>query len=273
VYQLLLKKHVVPFAVILGVFSFSGCEKKFDSFIDPVQSAPVIMDASSSIALINTDTINIGTERKPDDLLTIRGVASMRVIHPEGKKEISAVKYSIFTDQSSSSLGEGDLNDNGNPPDRTANDSIYSGYIEFQINRVLVGKLVLSLWSENSTGRISNTVFLPLTIVRLNRAPVISDLVAPDTINLAETTSFHISIKVVDSDGQQDIKSMIRFTPSGKMLPLAPYNDSIYVETVSLVPPPALGSYNFRFRAADRSNDSSNVVTQPIIITKQAIGN
>ena len=271
--QLLFKKYVVPFAIILSISSFSGCEKKFDSVIDPIQSVPVVMDASSSITVLNTDTINIGSERKPDDLLTIRGEASIRVSHPQGKKEISAVIYSILEDQSLSVIGEGVLNDDGILPDRIANDDVYSGYTQFQLKRVLVGKLVLSLWSENSTGQLSNTALLPLSVVRLNHAPVISNLSAPSTVNLAATTSFNISIKVVDPDGQEDIKSMLRFTPSGKVLPLSPYNDSIYVETVSLVPPPLLGSYHFRFRAVDRSNDSSNVLTQTIVIVNEVVVN
>jgi hypothetical protein len=271
--QLLLKKHVVPFTVFLSIFYFSSCEKKFDSIIDPNQNAPIIIDASSSITVINTDTINIGDERKPDDQLTIRGVASIRVFHPQGKKEISEVKYSISVDQSSSIIGEGVLNDDGILPDRIANDSIYSGYIQFQIPRVLVGKLTLSLWSENYAGQLSNTALLPISVIRLNHAPVISDLIAPSTINLATDTSFNISIKVIDPDGQKDIKSVSRYTPSGKVLPLSPYNDSIYVETVTLIPPPALGTYLFRFRAVDRSSDSSNVLTQTIVIKNEAITN
>lgn len=231
------------------------------------------MDASSSLTIINTDTMNIGNERTPDDLLTIHGEASLRVSHPQGKKEISAVKYSIREDQSLSVIGEGVLNDDGILPDRIANDDIYSGYTQFQIKRVLVGKLVLSLWSENSTGQVSNTALLPLSIVRLNHAPVISNLNAPSTVNLAATTSFNISVTLIDPDGQEDIKSMLRFTPSGKVLPLSPYNDSIYVETVTLVPPPPLGPYNFRFRAVDRSNDSSNVLTQTIVIVNEAVVN
>ena len=94
--QLLIEKYLFPFAVILFLLSLSSCEKKYDSVIDPSDSAPVAMDAFSSISIINTDTINIGDVRKPDDLLTILGVASIRIFHPQGKKEISAVKYSII---------------------------------------------------------------------------------------------------------------------------------------------------------------------------------
>ena len=270
--QFLLKHYTVPFAVVIGIFLFSSCEKKFDSILDPVQNPPAAIDASFSLSVINTDTINVGNVRKPDDALTIRGVVSIRVFHLQGKKEISAVKYSI-KDQSSSIVGEGTIHDDGITPDRNANDSSFSGYAQFQIQRVFVGILNLSIWSENNAGQMSNTAVLPISIIRLNHPPLISDLIAPSTINLATTTSFDITVKVIDPDGQNDIKSVSRYTPSGKVLPLFPSNDSTYIETVTLVPPPDPGSYLFRFRAVDRSNDSSNVVTKTIVIINDAIAN
>ncbi len=76
------------------------------------------------------------------------------------------------------------------------------------------------------SGYKSNTLILPLQIVRLNHPPIISDLVAPDTINLSTTTTFNESLKVLDPDGQDDIKSVLRFTPSGKILQLQAITDS-----------------------------------------------
>jgi hypothetical protein len=76
-----------------------------------------------------------------------------------------------------------------------------------------------------------------------------------------------MSLKVIDPDGQSDIRTVFRLTPSGKVLQLHALNDSIYGENVSLSPPPSLGSYLFRFASLDRSNDSSNVLTKTIVIT------
>lgn len=112
----------------------------------------------------------------------------------------------------------------------------------------------------------STVVLLPLQIIRLNRAPVISNLFAPDTVSISQR-SFTISVKVIDPDGQGDIKSVLRFTPSGKILHLYAYNDSIYAETVSLDPPPKLDSYLFHFLAVDQSNDTSNVLPKIIVVT------
>ena len=265
--QLLLKIFLFPFAVALSFIFLSGCEKKYDTVINSVGSAPFVSDAISSLTIINTDSMYIGFERKINDLLTIEGIVTIKVSHLEGKKEISAVKYSVMLNDSLSILGTGLLNDEGILPDSIADDSIYSGYVQFQFERVLVGKLTLSLWSENQTGDLSNTILLPLVIVRINHPPIISDLIAPDTINLATTTIFYNSLKVLDPDGQGDIKYVLRFTPSGKILPLHAANDSIYAEKVDLNPPPSLGPYIFHFCAVDRSNDTSNILTKTIVIT------
>ena len=265
--QLLLKIFLFPFAVGLSFVFHSGCEKKYDTVINSAGSAPIVSDATSSLTIINTDTMYIGVERKENDLLSIEGIVSIKVSHLEGKKEISAVKYSVMVDDSSSILGTGLLNDEGILPDPIANDSIYSGYVQFQFERVLIGKLTLSLWSENRTGDVSNTILLPLMIVRINHPPIISDLIAPDTVNLATTTTFKESLKVLDPDGQGDIKYVLRFTPSGKILQLRAANDSVYYEDVTLIPPPDLGPYTFRFCAVDRSNDTSNILIKTIVIT------
>ena len=266
--QLLLKINYFLFAILL--LSISGCEKNYNAIIDSTGNAPTLNDASFSASVINTDTINVAGKpvHSPDDLLTIREIVKVRVVSSDGEKEIAIVGYSVTNDNFSSSLTEGGLHDDGIFPDVKANDSVYSGYIDFQIQRVVVGAFSINLWSEGTTGYKSNTIILPLQIVRLNRPPIISELIAPETINLSTTTTFYISLKVIDPDGQNDIKSVLRFTPSGKILQLhAAPNDSIYEEQVSLNPPPSLGSYLFRFCAVDRSNDTSNILTKTIVIT------
>ncbi len=267
--QRLLKNRFFLFIAILIQLSISGCEKNYNTVIDSPGSAPTIKDAYFSISVVNTDTINIAGQslRSPDDTLTIRGIAEVKPISFGNEKEIPIVGFSVNNFNFSSPLAEGVLHDDGVYPDAKANDSVYSGYIGFQIQRSFIGAFSINLWSESSTGYKSNTLILPLQIIRLNHPPIISDLIAPDTINLSTTTTFYNSLKVLDPDGQDDIKSVLRFTPSGKILQLHATNDSIYTEQVALNPPPSLGSYLFRFCAVDRSNDTSNILTKTIVIT------
>lgn len=237
-----------------------------DSVIDSPGGVPFVFDATTTLSHINTDTINIGAERKPGDVLTLLNPVTIKVVQPEGGNGLSSVKYSVAFDESSTILGEGTLSDNGISPDLVQNDGIYSGNAQFQFERVLVGKLTLSIWSENNAGNKSNTYLLPLILMRLNHPPVISDLSAPDSLSLSITNTFYIQLKATDIDGQGDIKSVLRFTPSGKILPLQAVNDSIYAEWVTLVPAPSVGPYLFHFRAVDRSNDTSNVIAHTILI-------
>jgi hypothetical protein len=268
VHQLVNKYIFLSIVITFVIFSFPGCEKEYDAVIDTNSSIPAISDAVFSPSIVNTDTINVAGQamRYPTDLLTIRCYAKIRVVPSSDHKETSIVGYSLNNFQFSSSLKEGALHDDGVMPDIVANDSIYSGYVDFQIQRVIVGTFLLNIWSENSSGYKSNTIILPLQIVRLNHPPVISNLTAPDTVKISQQGSFSISLKAVDPDGYQDIKSVLRYTPSGKVLALSAINDSIYYETVSLIPPPSLGSYLFSFRAFDGSNDSSNVLTKTIVV-------
>jgi hypothetical protein len=271
--QLLHRNNSFLFLIVLSLLSISGCEKKNDAVVDPNNNAPELSNASFSISIVNTDTMNIaGQGHSPDDTLTIRGNANVSVVFPGDNKETSSVRYSVTNSSFSSPLSEGELHNDGVIPDAKANDSIYSGYIEFQIQRVIVGTFTITLWSENTTGDRSNTILLPLQIIRLNRPPVISDLEAPDTVNLAVIKDeFLIKIKVIDPDGQGDIRGMMRFTPSGLITRFYPLNgnidtDSIYTERVGVIPRPDLGAYLFRFRAVDRTTDSSNVLTKTIVV-------
>ncbi len=106
-YQLLIKNFLFSSAIFFGFIFLSGCEKQYDTVVDSVGTAPILSDASFSLSIVNTDTINIGTVRNPDDQLTIRGVALVKVAHSEGASEIKRVQCSIVKDQSFSSSGDG----------------------------------------------------------------------------------------------------------------------------------------------------------------------
>jgi hypothetical protein len=268
--QLYLKKYSLLIVVIfLCILSPFGCEKKYNTILDSTVSAPIILDHNFSLTVIDTDTITLGTKPDPEDILTIKGFASVKVEHPDGEQYIKAVRYSVISDPSSPPIGEGLLYDNGISPDQNINDSIYSGYVEFTIYRFEVGYFYVNIFCEGYTDYRGNSIIRTLRITRINRPPVISNLYAPDTVSLSRQSTFTTSLKVIDPDGQSDIKDVFRFTPSGKTPRLYAYNDSIYGETVSLTNPrPDVGSYLFRFRAFDRSKDSSNVLYKTIVVTE-----
>jgi hypothetical protein len=284
--RLLLKNNF--FIIIILLICISGCEKKYGAVIDSPGSAPTIKGGSFSISVVNTDTINITgqTLRSPEDTLTIRGIAQVSIDSSAGGMNIANVGYSVTNIDFLSSLTEGTLHDDGLPPDAKANDNIYSGYIEFQVQRVFVGTFSVNLWSESTGGYLSNTVILPLQIVRLNHPPVLSNLLADSLISISgiDQKFIQITITATDPDGQSDIRMVYfdSFKPNGSPASGNPFlmyddgdfsgvsgdskaGDGIYSLKVGL--PTITGTYRFEFHAVDRSNDTSNSIIKNIVVT------
>jgi hypothetical protein len=287
--QFLLDKYIFPFAVVLGVLSFSSCEKNYDTVIDSAVSTPVASDPKFSLSKVYTDTIyNSKGVKKPDDTLTIRGFASIMVSHAGGKTEIAAVRFSLIDNQSSSHVSEGILLNDGIFPDQNAFDSVYSRSIDFQIRRVFVGKMMLSLWSEDRSGRLSNTYLLPLEIIRRdNQKPFLSNLTMDSLVVVSDADQFlQLKIKASDPDGQSDILKVFfnSYKPGGSPSVGNPFQmyddgnenqlsgdmiagDGIYGIIVRLPATATIGKYRFEFHAVDRSLDSSNVIIKNMEIT------
>jgi hypothetical protein len=277
--QLFLKKSIFPFFLtIILLLLFLSCEKEGNVLVDSAGSSPILMDANFSLSTVNTDTINIGSERNPYDLLTIRGIASVKVVHPEGETGIKSVTYTVLKNLDSSPNGKGVLQDNGVSPDIAANDSIFSGYAYFQVYRIDIGNYCTSITSESNTGHRSNTVLFSFKIVRFNHKPVISNLQAKDTLRLGALHK--LTIQVSDSDGLGDIYSVGYFSlkpdgsyaNDGKLIPMFDdgrpaypsgdlvANDGIYSYLTNVPYDAQIGTYTYTFYAIDRSRDTSNSI-------------
>ena len=284
--QFLFANNSFLIIITIILFSFSGCEKDYNTFIDSTGSAPALSEPNFSISVVNTDTINIKGQpvRSPDDILTIGGVAKARVVSVGGEKEISAVGCSITN--SSFLLAESLLHDDGIFPDATANDSVFSGYIEFQIQRVVVGTFSINLWSESTSRYKSNTIILPLQIVRINHPPILANLVMDSLISIKAITQkyFQIVIQATDPDGQSDVRMVYfnSYKPDGSPSSGNPFylydngdingisgdymaGDGYYSLRTGI--PTYTGTYRFEFHAVDRSNDTSNTIIKKIVVT------
>lgn len=291
--QLRLKIFLFPFAVGLSFIFLAGCEKKCDTFVDSVGNAPVVSDARFSLNKVYTDTIyNSEGVKKPDDFLTIRGLASILVSHVGGKMEIAAVRFSLKDNQSLSLVSEGVLLNDGIFPDQNLFDSVYSRSIDFQIRRVFVGKMTLSLWSEDQSGSLSNTFLLPLEIIRRdNQKPFLSNLTMDSLVFVSDKDQFlQLMIKASDPDGQSDILKVFFNSykpPNGSPSIENPFQmyddgneelhgdmtagDGFYGSIIKLPANTRIGIYRFEFHAVDRSLDNSNVIIKNIEIKKMEI--
>ncbi len=217
------------------------------------------------------------------DVLTISLNAYARVV-PGALTPISSVQYTAKSENGSNVLTAGNLADDGNPPDTQRNDSLYSGRITFQIVRSTVGVLRVELIAEDAAGFKSNSVLLPLQIIRTNLPPVLSQVIAPDSLRLAvQDTTIKIRVTAKDTNGLADIKSVYfdSYLPSGspsQSNPILLYDDGthgdaaaadgVFTREVLFPSTASLGTYRFEFRALDNLNAASNVLIHRMTVVQ-----
>lgn len=272
----------VPVAICLFIVGF-GCEKKQSSLIDYVGSPPVLLQTSVTPSSINSDSINVGTSRSPDDVLSLSTFVTAEA-KSDSDNPISAVRYDLSAPSDNQSISTGELFDDGAIPDAKKGDGVFSARVAFQIKRVDIGAFKLAITAEAQNGFQSNTVIVPLTIFRGNKSPILSDLEAPDTVKLgSESQLLTLHVRANDADGLSDIAN-VEFnsfkpdnTPSGGN-PFQMYDDGspnhgdekggdgIYSLIITLPPTVQTGTYRFEFQAFDRSNAASNILIQRITV-------
>lgn len=261
-----------------------GCEKKQSGLIDSIGSPPVLLQTSISPSSINSDSINVGASRSPDDLLSLSAIVTARV---DGAPDnpVAAVRFVVSSPIDNQSVSNGQLFDDGVGPDVKKGDGQYSAKLAFQIKRVEIGVFRIEISAEGQNGFQSNTNIVPLTVYRGNSVPVLSDLNAPDTVTLGSQTQLLIfHVRANDPDGLSDIATVVfnSFKPDNSPSGGNPFRmyddgdlsnhgddkagDGIYSLIVTLPPSVQTGTYRFEFQAFDRSNAGSNILIQRITV-------
>ena len=257
----------------ISLFAFS-CEGTHSEIIDTLGIPPQITGATLSPSVVNSDTINIAAERKPEDILPYSVNVTTRIFHPSGQDHIIEPRVTFGRSSRTLDISGTDLRDDGIFPDLSVGDSIFTGRLQFSLMRSEIGSFYAESSAFDTEGYVSNTIRVPFTLLRLNQPPTLSNLQAPDTVNLSIQSSFLITVQAADPDGLSDILSVTRMTPSSLVLFLndngingdVTSGDGVYTETVSLSPPPPVGSYAFTFKATDRSNAASQVINKTIVV-------
>ena len=262
--------------VISAMLIFASCERKENSVVDSGGIAPLIAQVAISPSFINSDTMNVGSIRQPDDVLTITTTLSAR-IQTSTLIPIS-VNYTITSSDSLRIVSSGTLQDDGRAPDQTEGDGIFSGKASFQIRRVQIGTYAVQVSAESDRAYRSDAIILPLTVFRGNHPPIISDLVGPDTVQLGNQSQV-ILLRVIarDADGLTDVARVVfnSYKPDSSASGGNPFlmfddgltshgdvkaGDGVFSLLVSLPSNTQLGTYRFEFQAFDRSNEPSNIV-------------
>lgn len=280
-------RSVWPRLPVLGLMILGlACERANNAVIDVSGDIPLLTSVVVSPSSINTDSINVGPNRQPEDTLHLKIAIVAQVRPPAGSQQSSSVLFSLFPGGSTTPLALGQLADDGSDPDQSRGDGTYSGWATFQIERVEIGTYQVEVTAEAQSGFRSNTLIVPLQIVRGNHPPLLSDLQAPDTIRLASHDQLlMLQVSASDPDGLGDIQRVLfnSYRPNGTPSSGNPFQmfddgddshgdltrgDGIYSLTIVLPSTSQIGTYRFEFQAFDRSNEGSNVIVHPITVTQ-----
>lgn len=232
----------------------AGCGAPED---DSLNTSPVIVRVDAPSRLTGTDTV--------------------RVYAFDADGDPVSLNYTAF-DQSGQTVTDPFFKipaDDGTSGDAAAGDGVYSGYLNSSVLQDLPSNLFrFQFQLRDIRNGLSKPVDVDIESCTPGAAPVISNLIAPDTVRTNLDSTFIISLQAHDADGLFDIVSVTRTTPSWLILPLrddgthgdTTPGDGIFTETVSVIPTTPAGDYLFRFKARDCAGLESNELQKTIVI-------
>ena len=170
--------------------------------------------------------------------------------------------------------------------DTAKGDNTFSNKYPFS-QSFLNGKYTIQYYlinSNNNTELVAEHNFI-YNNNHADAAPVVSNLVAPDTVSLnsGATTDINLSIQVADSNGLNDINIVFfnSFKPNGDPATGNPFlmyddgnilhgdavaGDGIYSLIISLPSGTNKGTYRWEFQARDRGKKTSNIIIHNIVV-------
>ncbi|MFH0736602.1 MAG: hypothetical protein V1773_19080 [bacterium] len=183
------------------------------------------------------------------------------------------------------------LLDNGNSAengDITAGDNYFSAIIPM-LPEIASGKYIIEYFVNYELGKQDITQKIAVHQFSYdngsaNYAPIIADVIAPDTVVVTPPKAVIIlSVAVSDSNGINDISNVyfITYRPDGTTNGNKSYlldngnvaangdaiaGDGRYSLIIEVTPSNAKGEYTFEFRARDKGNKLSNIINHKIVI-------
>jgi hypothetical protein len=197
------------------------------------------------------------------------------IISPDGNI-LNSAPISLFDDGNNTLHG-----------DVTKGDNTFSNKYPFS-QSYLNGKYTIQYYLTNNNDKVSlvaeHNFIYDNNIADI--APIVFNLVAPDTVSLNTglTTDINLSIQVADSNGLNDIDIVFfnSFLPNGNASSSNPFimfddgkpehgdavaGDGIYSLIVSLPPTGVTkGTYRWEFQARDREKKTSNIIIHNIVV-------
>ena len=265
-------KITILLFLLLASLTYLGCEKDFDSVIDqtPANFQVIGVRTIDSVRYIPGDSLVLLTVtfNSSSDLRTV----FVDIFASDGNK----------LNQNSFSLLDNGKTENG---DFSAGDNTYSN--KFPLSQFYPnGIYTIKYFAEDKNNSVKQVAVQNFKYDngQANIAPVISNLVAPDSakIDTIKTLIF-LSVKAEDQNGQSDIESVFFnsfIPPNGTPSSNNPFilhddgvngdqtlGDGIYSLIIELPPTGVTtGNYRWEFQARDRGKKLSNIIIHNIVI-------
>lgn len=218
------------------------------------------------------------TEIAPDSSFDF--LITAEVGDPQGLSDIKHVTYQFFPPAYPNPTREDSLQDNGSDGDVLAGDGTYSVSLSSNIINQ-AGDYFFRIEAEDKAGNKSTANVVAIRgVFRNPQAPVIANLVAPDTVQIIPNGVVKIlmSIDVSDPQGLSDI-NFVRFRsflPGGNEATNSPFDladdgnssvtgddvagDGTYSILINLPSNTTPGDFRFVFQAEDKSGKESNII-------------
>jgi len=248
--------------LLLLLIIIIGCEQTFDNIIDAVQN--------------NFQVISVGpTEdviyQPEDSLITI-------TINFSNSSEVTNVFCDVFaSDQSKLNSSPFQLFDDNN-------DNLFLN--EFPLSQFYPNGIYnIKYYVKNADKTLQQVALASFKYNngQDNEPPVISNLIAPDTVAIGSDTTFiQITLDVEDANGLNDVEFVWfdSYLPNGNpssQNPIAMFDDGTNGDVTAgdgtysrivILPPVGVtkGTFRWEFQAIDRSGESSNIIDHFVLI-------
>lgn len=261
-------KKIIPLVLLLIL---PGCEKKYDTVIDTssytyrvtsVKTFPVYKYAVGDSLL----TLNIGFNSSENI------IAVYFDLYSSANKKLNSAPVQMF---------DSGFEEHG---DDVKGDNIFSNKFplsQSDPNGIYEVRYFVSDKSA-STNQVA-TIQFRYDNSQENVPPVISNLIAPDSVALSDTGAvpIFISVDAFDENGPGDIELVFfnSFLPNGSPSSGNPFimyddgtngdivaGDGTYSLVVGLPPTAAKGTYRWEFQARDRTKTLSNKIIHNIVV-------
>jgi hypothetical protein len=232
-------------------------------------------------AAVYPDSVKMKLLPQSNGILTVTVVAQARITRQPGSATIASVDVGVIAFGTTDPFLTAAMHDDGVSPDTVAGDGVYSSLIQFTVPKSASGVYLLKFVATDNQGFVSNTVEAPLFMVRDSHAPLLSHLVAPDSVlvPVGGTALIPLYIRATDPDGQADINSVYfqsldssdptrKFAMSNNgSAPGSVAGDSTYAIVIQAPDGPNVRkTYRFAFQAINNLGDTSATILHSITL-------